>query len=117
MPSPATLRLRIRIDKGKDIAIGPGKIALLEAITDTGSITAAAKKHRMSYRRAWLLVDAMNRYFQAPVVDTTKGGKLQGGTVVTAVGQRVIRHYRSIESKSARATSTEIAALLRLLRK
>ena len=117
MSSPATLRFRIRINKGEDIAVGPGKIALLEAIVDTGSISAAAKKLGMSYRRAWLLVYAMNRCFQAPVVDTTKGGRLQGGTVVTGLGQKVIDHYRAIESLAARAASTEIRSLLRLLRK
>ena len=61
MAAKPTLKFRIRINKGDEIAVGPGKIALLEAIIDTGSITAAAKQLDMSYRRAWLLVDEMNR--------------------------------------------------------
>ena len=66
----AAIRFRIRICKGDDIAIGPGKVDLLEAIGATGSITAAAKSLGMSYRRAWLLVDTMNRCFEAPVVES-----------------------------------------------
>src|SRR6185503_2140412 len=58
------VHFRLRLTKGEDIALGPGKVALLEAIARTGSITAAAKSLDMSYRRAWLLVDTMNRCFR-----------------------------------------------------
>ncbi len=117
MKSSARLVFRNRIDGSGDIAVGPGKIALLEAIVESGSITTAAKKLGMSYRRAWLLVDALNQSFQGPVVDTTRGGQLRGGTVVTDLGKEIIQRYRAIESISARAAAAEIDALLGLLRK
>lgn len=110
------LTFRIRISQGRDIAFGPGKIALLEAIVETGSITAAAKRLDMSYRRAWLLVDAMNRTFHGPVVETVKGGRAGGSTSVTALGREVIRRYRTIESIAGTSARTEIAALLKLVR-
>jgi molybdate transport system regulatory protein len=115
MPKTPTLRFRMRINKGDEIAVGPGKIALLEAIIDTGSITAAAKHLGMSYRRAWLLVDAMNDSFRTPVVSTSKGGRLGGSTVVTPLGEEVIRRYRTIETIAASAARGEINALLKLL--
>jgi molybdate transport system regulatory protein len=116
MSATPQLTFRIRINKGEDIAIGPGKIALLETIIDSGSITAAAKQLNMSYRRAWLLVDAMNHSFHAPVVETAKGGRLGGSTVVTALGQEVIRRYRTIETIAASSARGEISSLLKLLR-
>jgi molybdate transport system regulatory protein len=116
MPATPALKFRIRINKGDDIAVGPGKIALLEAIIDTGSITAAAKQLGMSYRRAWLLVDAMNHSFASPVVETAKGGPLGGSTVVTPMGEEIIRRYRTIETIAGAAARGEIASLLKLLR-
>ncbi len=108
-------RFRLRISRGAEIAVGPGKISLLEAIAETGSITAAAKHLGMSYRRAWLLVDEMNRYFRKPVVDSAKGGREGGGTVVTPTGQEVVAIYREIEHKAARATAGDLSKLKRLL--
>jgi molybdate transport system regulatory protein len=108
-------RFRLRINKGEEIAIGPGKVALLEAILATGSITAAAKQLGMSYRRAWLLVDDMNRCFKHPVVDSAKGGKEGGGTVVNEHGQEVIRLYRQIETVARQSTAKDLARLNRLL--
>ena len=67
--SSASVQFRVRITKGDDIAIGPGKVDLLEAIAETGSITAAAKRLGMSYRRAWMLVDTVNRCFKTPIVE------------------------------------------------
>lgn len=116
MSAMPQLKFRIRIHKGDDIAVGPGKVALLEAIIDSGSITAAAKQLGMSYRRAWLLVDAMNRSFRAPVVETAKGGRAGGSTVVTALGEEVIRRYRAIETIAAGAARGEISSLFKLLR-
>jgi molybdate transport system regulatory protein len=109
------VQLRLRILNGDDIAVGPGKIELLEAIAKAGSITAAAKSLDMSYRRAWLLVDTMNRCFKTAVVDAEAGGKRGGGTQLTELGLEVVRRYRSIEGRAARAGATEIAALTRLL--
>ena len=108
-------RFRLRINKGEEIAVGPGKVALLEAIVETGSITAAAKHLGMSYRRAWLLVDDMNRCFKKPVVDSAKGGKEGGGTVVTATGQQVITLYRGIEAQALKAGARDLAKLTKLL--
>jgi molybdate transport system regulatory protein len=108
-------RFRLRISNGEEIAIGPGKVALLEAIIAAGSITGAAKDLGMSYRRAWLLVDDMNRCFKKPVVDSAKGGKEGGGTVVTPTGHEVIALYRGIESQAQKATAQDLAKLTRLL--
>ena len=110
-------RFRLRITRGPDIAVGPGKVALLEAIVQTGSITSAAKALGMSYRRAWLLVNDMNRCFKTCVVETAAGGKRGGGTVVTASGMEVIRLYRHIESSAARAAAKDLSALAGMLRK
>src|ERR1700737_1176226 len=74
------VQFRLRIRSGADIAVGPGKIELLEAIASSGSITAAAKSLGMSYRRAWLLVDTMNRCFKSRVGETEAGGNRGGGT-------------------------------------
>ena len=117
MAAPAaSIRFRIRICKGDDIAIGPGKVDLLEAIGATGSITAAAKTLGMSYRRAWLLVDTMNHCFAAPVVEAEAGGRRGGGTRLTALGQELVRRYRTLEAKAGKATAGDVAALSKLLR-
>ena len=109
-------QFRLRIKRGADIAVGPGKVDLLEAIAATGSITAAAKQLGMSYRRAWLLVDTMNRCFTKPVVEAEAGGKRGGGARLTAAGLLAVRHYRRIEKRAAKAAAVEIRALQRLLR-
>jgi molybdate transport system regulatory protein len=111
------IRFRLRVTRGTDIALGPGKVELLEAIAKTGSITAAARMLGMSYRRAWLLVDTMNRCFGTPVVDAAKGGKRGGGTRLTAAGVEAAQLYRRIEKLAARASAAEMRALLRLLRR
>ena len=113
MRSGAYFRLRIANDD--DIAVGPGKIDLLESIARTGSITAAAKQMGMSYRRAWLLVDTMNRCFRSPVVATLAGGPRGGGTELTALGTQVVKRYRNAEALAQRAAAAEISALQRLM--
>ncbi|MBA2690132.1 MAG: LysR family transcriptional regulator [Burkholderiales bacterium] len=110
-------QFRLRITKGKNIAIGPGKVALLEAILDTGSISAAARQMGMSYRRAWLLVDEMNRSLVGPVVDTSAGGLKGGGTTVTPTGHKLLQHYRKVEEFAIAAASAELKALTKLLGK
>ena len=110
------IHFRLRISRGDDIAIGPGKIELLEAIARTGSITAAAKTLGMSYRRAWLLVDMMNRCFVSPVVAAEAGGPRGGGTRLTPLGEDVIRRYRRIETVAEAANADDLAVLFRLLR-
>ena len=108
-------RFRLRVTAGDAIAIGPGKIALVEAIAETGSITAAAKRLDMSYRRAWLLLDELNRSLAKPAVDSAKGGQHGGGSRVTPVGLQLIALYRGIEATAAKACRVEVALLLRLL--
>jgi len=107
------VQFRLRILHGDDIAVGPGKVDLLEAIRATGSITAAARSLGMSYRRAWLLVDTMNRCFRTPVVEAEAGGKRGGGSVLTALGEEVIARYRVAEHKAEAAARSELEALIR----
>lgn len=109
-------RFRLRIGTDRELALGPGKVALLEAIRDTGSISAAGRRLGMSYRRAWLLVDAMNRAFRDPVIATSTGGREGGGTVLTATGDEVVRRYRRIEALAVEASAREIRAITRLMR-
>ena len=111
----ARVQFRLRISRGENIAVGPGKIDLLEAIAATGSITAGARQIGMSYRRAWLLVDTMNRCFKRRVVEAEAGGKRGGGTRLTALGSEVVHRYRRIEARAAKAGAPDIAALIRLL--
>jgi molybdate transport system regulatory protein len=115
MSKRAEARFRLRITNGDDIAVGPGKVELLEAIASTGSITSAAKELGMSYRRAWLLVDTMNRCFKSPVVEAESGGRRGGGTALTPVGADVVRRYRRIEKAAAKAAAADIRAFLALL--
>lgn len=109
------VQFRMRIYRDDAIAIGPGKVALLEAIAETGSISAAARQLGMSYRRAWLLVDETNRALQEPAVSTAAGGARGGGTALTPVGEQLIKHYRAIETTARTAAAKDIAALTRLL--
>lgn len=91
-----SLDLKIRLHNGADVAIGPGKADLLDAIAREGSISAAARSLGMSYRRAWLLVETMNRSFNEPLVTTLAGGKHGGGTQLTAMGAQVLQRYRQL---------------------
>jgi molybdate transport system regulatory protein len=109
------VQFRLRVRRGDTIAVGPGKIALLEAIAQTGSISAAARALDMSYRRAWLLIDETNRSMTKPAVGTAAGGTHGGGSVLTEEGLEVVRLYREIERKAAKATARELAALESLL--
>ena len=112
----ATTRLSIRIDLASGDRIGPGKIALLEAIRSTGSISAAARSLGMSYRRAWLLVEEINNALREPAVTAETGGRSGGGAVLTAVGERVIDLYRSIESHARSAAGGDFRAIGKLVR-
>ena len=96
-----------------ELAIGPGKIALLEAIRDTGSITAAARRLGMSYRRAWLLVDETNRCLVGPAVATASGGEKGGGTALTPLGTELVERYRTLERETAIAVRRGLRSMLR----
>lgn len=109
------LRPQIRIMFRKAIAMGPGKADLLQAIGETGSISAAARRMKMSYRRAWLLVDTMNQCFDGPLVETATGGNHGGGARITELGREVLRRYREMDAKASAAVSREIIAFTRLM--
>ncbi len=91
------LKLKIQLYCGGEIAMGPGKADLLDAIRAHGSISAAARTIAMSYRRAWLLVDCMNRCWREPLVETSPGTSRGGGATVTSFGESVLRYYRALE--------------------
>jgi molybdate transport system regulatory protein len=112
----AGTRLSIRIDLENGDRIGPGKIALLEAIRATGSISAAARSLRMSYRRAWLLVEEVNHALREPAVAAETGGRRGGGAAVTPAGERLVGLYRTIESHARSAAGGEFRAIGRLVR-
>src|SRR5437870_10791774 len=109
--NPAKARLTLRVDLGEDRAIGPGKIRLLEAIRDTGSITQAGIALGMSYRRAWLLVDDMNNCFREPVIAAQAGGSHGGGAALTPFGKRLIDQYRAIEAEAHAATAARLGEI------
>ncbi|BAO31290.1 winged helix-turn-helix domain-containing protein [Sulfuritalea hydrogenivorans] len=113
MSKPAKPRLRILL--GAEIALGPGKADLLEAIARSGSISAAGRELGMSYRRAWNLVEVMNRSFRSPLVETLTGGAGGGGARVTEFGVDVLARYRAMETKAAMAVAAEMKALARLM--
>lgn len=106
---------RLRLVLEADIAIGPGKADVLEGIKETGSIAAAGRRMGMSYKRAWLLVETMNRCFCQPLVETSRGGSAKGGAILTATGQEVLKRYRQMEALTAAAIEDELAALRALL--
>jgi molybdate transport system regulatory protein len=110
-------RLSIRLDLPSGARLGPGKVALLEAIRQTGSISAAARSLGMSYRRAWLLVEQVNSALRDPAVTAEAGGESGGGTVLTPVGERIIGLYREIESLAGSAASEEFRAVAKLARR
>ncbi|MGQ0443406.1 MAG: winged helix-turn-helix domain-containing protein [Methylophilaceae bacterium] len=103
--------LKIRIAKGRSIAMGPGKADLLEHIEANGSISAAAKKMKMSYRRAWELVDMMNSSFTQPLVSTSPGGAHGGGAQVTEFGFFILKSYRDLICKTNKAAQLEIGQI------
>lgn len=109
-----TIRPRIRVTRDDGtIAIGPGKADLLEAIGRTGSIRQSADELGMSYMRAWNLVRTMNAAFRGPLVETERGGPAQGASL-TGRGVEVLRLYRRMESKAARAIEAEWDELRKL---
>lgn len=108
---------RLRILLGDAIAMGPGKADLLEGIRETGSIAAAGRRMKMSYKRAWLLIETMNGCFAKPVVEALKGGKSGGGARLTPLGEVVLTRYRRMQAATERAIRDDLAALKREMRK
>jgi molybdate transport system regulatory protein len=115
---PLTItQLSIRIDLKRGGRIGPGKIALLEAISKTGSITAAARSMDMSRMTAWLLVEEINTLLSKPAVTVKSGGAGGGGgAILTPAGQKLVQHYHSIEKRIRAAARSEFEVLRKLVR-
>ena len=111
--TPAGDRLSIRLDLVSGARIGPGKVAVLEEIARSGSISAAGRALRISYRRTWELVEDLNRSLGTPVVETVAGGSGGGGAVLTRAGKAVIARYRAIEIDTALAARKHLLALAR----
>ena len=109
-------RLTLRVDLGPKQSIGPGKMRLLDAVAETGSISSAGRSLGMSYRRAWMLIDDLNTSFRRKVVTTTLGGKEGGGAKLTPFGQELVKRYRAIEQSAAKATRAHVAFLARAMR-
>ncbi|MEJ0020392.1 MAG: LysR family transcriptional regulator [Acetobacteraceae bacterium] len=107
-------RLSIRLDLASGARIGPGKVAVLEEIARSGSISAAGRALHMSYRRTWELVEDLNRTLGTPVVETAAGGSGGGGAVLTRAGKAIIERYRAIEMDTALAARKHLLALNRL---
>jgi len=106
------VRVRLRIEFASAHWLGPGKIALLESVTRTGSLTGAAADCGMSYKRAWALLKAANELFGTPLVEMSKGGRGGGGGArVTAAGEKVVAAYRRAERAATKSTARAFAAL------
>ena len=111
MNQKATPHLQLRIFLGRSVAIGPGKADLLAAVAETGSISAAGRSMGMSYKKAWYLLDTMNKCFRTPLVEASKGGKGFGGARVTPLGEEVLARYRSIEARATVAFTADLETL------
>jgi len=103
--------ISLRIDLPNGSRLGPGKVALLEAVKVRHSISAAARQQGMSYRRAWLLIDDMNRAFQDAVVKTFPGRSQAAGASLTPFGERLVALYRAAESHATYAITAEVAGI------
>lgn len=102
------LALILRIDFPGQMRLGRGKVQLMEHIRDTGSISAAGRAMDMSYRRAWLLVDEMNRMFRQPVVESQRGGKQGGGAALTAFGEELLARMHAVQATVVKAMDADL---------
>jgi molybdate transport system regulatory protein len=109
MAGPA---VRFRIDFAGYASLGPGKIRLLEAIRDAGSLSQGARNLGMSYRRAWLLVESLKRSFREPVTVASAGGKHGGGMLLTEFGEALITSYRDLEREFASVAARRLQAII-----
>ena len=107
---------RVRVIAGEQIALGPGKVNLLEEIDRSGSISKAARELGLSYRRAWTLVDTMNKSFKSPLVEGSAGGKKGGGAHLTHLGKKMAKIYRAMESKAEAAMQSDWKVIQRSLK-
>jgi molybdate transport system regulatory protein len=110
------LRPRIRVLHGGEIVMGPGKAELLTRIADTGSLSEAARRMKMSYMKAWLLVQVMNRNYRKPLVQAERGGTRGGRARLTSYGRRVLDCYREMEQRSLAAMQEPWKKVRRMLK-
>jgi molybdate transport system regulatory protein len=108
--------VRFRVDFGRDGAVGPGKIALLEHIGSGGSLSQAARELGMSYRRAWQLLESLNSCFREPVALSAKGGRGGGGARLTTFGKVLIRVYREFDAEVQKRAARSFRAVAGLTR-
>ncbi|TBN40519.1 LysR family transcriptional regulator [Paracoccus subflavus] len=104
-------RIKLRLEYDAPLVLGPGKAQLLRLIAQHGSISAAGRRMGMSYKRAWSLVEELNRAFVQPLVDSSRGGPGGGGATVTPTGRDVLRHYESLERLLADRGADDLAAI------
>jgi len=109
-------QISLKFDFTNGERLGPGKVDLLEQVRAHGSIAAAGRAMGMSYRRAWLLIDALNHMFVEPVVMTQMGGRGGGAATLTTFGETIVRRYRALQAKTAQAAAEDLAALEAVLR-
>jgi molybdate transport system regulatory protein len=106
MTGPIRLNLRLTFPGG--VPLSHGKAELMEMIRETGSIRQAAAKMDMSYRRAWLLVDELNRLFRAPAIETKLGGRSGGGAALTAFGEELLKRFRTMEARTMKTLAADL---------
>jgi molybdate transport system regulatory protein len=106
-------KLRLTLTMASGARIGPGKAILLESIKSSGSISGAARTLGMDYKRAWLLLDSINRAFKKPAVERVTGGSGGGGAVLTPFGEQLLTRYRRLEAAAAKMAASDLKALER----
>ena len=106
-------RLKLTLVLNSGARIGPGKAALLESVRDTGSIAAAARAMSMDHKRAWLLIDSLNRAFEMPAVERTTGGLRGGGASLTTFGEELLARYRRLQDAAEDLAAGDLDALER----
>lgn len=107
---------RIRVYHAGEVALGPGKIELLGYVEETGSLSEAARRMKMSYMKAWLLVQIMNKTFRKPLIQLERGGAQGGGSGITETGREVLALYRTMHAESLRAVDAPWKRLRVLLK-
>ena len=113
-PAKAVGLSHLRVTISDDFYVGPGRADLMELIAETGSISEAAKRMGMSYKRAWGLVQALNDGWGSPLVETARGGAAQGGAVLTDAGREVLAHYRHMQQQTREVIAADVSAITKL---